>query len=317
MPAVTRAMTAQTSAEANTQFRDQFARSRDLVDRVLGYLPLLSLLKYAMLSKGTASSAKSRLKSRTLRYTRPFFADERTHIMFFHCLEDLASWIVGSVPLAVLSLCEEPRCPDNLNIITVEANLEPWFNFMVNVLQFELIENITCGGVYGPVATRFLRFVHTTVPGKSITITASAAKHFFDLYFAVPNTIQSCFISATEIGTPYVEMTSNHEGTFSWFQTAWENTLTHEPIDDETPVESPFQGIVDLQRSTAAWDRPCGLACPGKWRFANGLRGFGHWKWGGVDDMDWDTDPVVIALGNSRVKWRCGDFCDNRNCTRG
>ncbi|KAJ7439167.1 hypothetical protein B0H11DRAFT_1934758 [Mycena galericulata] len=322
----------ETSAEANTQFRDQFARSRDLVDRVLGYLPLLSLLKYAMLSKGTlttsfpsldapernptssgtASSAKSRLKSRTLRYTRPFFADERTHIMFFHCLEDLASWIVGSVPLAVLSLCGEPRCPDNLNIITVEANLEPWFNFMVNVLQFELIENITCGGVYGPVATRFLRFVHTTVPmgqGKSITITASAAKHFFDLYFAVPNTIQSCFISATEIGTPYVEMTSNHEGTFSWFQTAWENTLTHEPIDDETPVESPFQGIVDLQRSTAAWDRPCGLACPGKWRFANGLRGFGHWKWGSVDDMDWDTDPVVIALGNSRVKWRSGLGC--------
>ncbi|KAJ7208549.1 hypothetical protein GGX14DRAFT_633332 [Mycena pura] len=145
-----------------------------------------------------------------LRYTRPFFTGQHAFECFFHALEDFRSWIIGSVPLAALLLSADP--PDNLNIIANLKNdqLQPWyartssrrvvfkkrrsawlneprdlFPFMVDVLRFNLEENAACSGVYE----------------------------------------KACFISATEIGTPYVEMTSRHEGAFSWVHRAWQNSV--------------------------------------------------------------------------------------------
>ncbi|KAJ7126123.1 hypothetical protein C8R44DRAFT_874496 [Mycena epipterygia] len=319
MPPITRSKTAPAvvAPGARHMARDTFARSKDLVEYIVKMLPLTTLLQYRRVSLATDDAGQHILHRRVLRYTLPFFRNVEDHKLFFHYLEDFASWIIGSVPLATLSYCGDPACPDNLNVITIDAKLEDWFNTLTNVLRYNLVEDRACTGVYAPVASRFMKFQYPKVPGKSITVTSAYGSHFFELYFAVPNTIQSCFISSNEAGTPYVQMTSDHEGTYSWFHTAWHHTLTQKPVDLNVPYESPFPGIVELHASTKTLGRPCGYACPGKWRYAKGLKGFGHWKWGGVDQIEGEPDDAnLVRLGNSRIRWRTGEECENPLCKK-
>ncbi|KAJ7086505.1 hypothetical protein C8R44DRAFT_893570 [Mycena epipterygia] len=305
------------------KFRDAFLSNDFLRRYTLTYLCLVDLMKYCHLSPRSRADVHSLLRGRILRYTRPFFVSDLDHTVFFNALEDRRAWVVGSVVLAILSLLSDPAVPDNLNVNTSGVTENCWVNTMVSVLKYDMVDYGCCKGNYLETGRTFMRFVHCKIPGRSITITTSRKLEIFDLFFRQPSTLMMNALSAQELVSIYVRMTSSQEGTFAW------NEVPHRcipigpvvvPGTPRRPVRaapvSPFPDTVTLHPSTRLWPVACGTACPAIPRFARGLKGIGHWQWGGFDGLDWETDKNVQALSKADFKWRTGDRCMNGNCPR-
>jgi hypothetical protein len=116
-------------------------------------------------------------------------------------------------------------------------------------------------------------------------------------------------ISAQELISTYVELTSNCQGV-SGYTPAFTRPLDVS-FQERT---SPFPDIIELLESTQALGRPCGLACPGITRISTNIAGISHWVWGGVSNFDWEEDANLLAMRNSDITYKSGDFCRNPHC---
>jgi hypothetical protein len=142
----------------------------ELLALVLSYLPLMDLLRYGDVCKATRCQVRMLLRTRVLHYTRPFFPSKTKLFDFAASLTRLQSWIVGSVPLAVLSLCADVAVPDNLNIICGHYAIDTsdgWHTFLVSNLGFHHVETTVCDGLYAVVGHSVSRFAHPAIPVRS------------------------------------------------------------------------------------------------------------------------------------------------------
>ncbi|KAJ7270471.1 hypothetical protein C8J57DRAFT_1508501 [Mycena rebaudengoi] len=277
----------------------------DLYQQIIKRFNIKTLTKLATLSCEHAEDAKILFKTRITRYTRPFFVGDDDHTVFFHTLEDSESWIVADVPLAVVSVLSDPPVPDELHVIASHFQDEAWARFMVNTLGYDLAYDEPAKGRFDVVGDRQMAFKHPKVPGKTIVFTTSADNNIFHLFLAGRHTGHLNAIAAYKVITANMEMTAE--------QTAIESY----PYDGR-PSRTPFPKMVSIRRSTSHWTRPCGITCPARYRFSKGLEGFGHWNWGGVDELGWgSTDPTLIKLGEADIKWRTNEKCTNVHCKYG
>jgi hypothetical protein len=116
-------------------------------------------------------------------------------------------------------------------------------------------------------------------------------------------------ISAQELISTYVDLTSNLQGVSGYIP------AFPQPLDVSFSARtSPFPNEIELLESTELLGRPCGLACPGKTRISTNMAGIGHWAWGGVDNFVEEVDANLIAMKNSDIAYKLGDFCRNPQC---
>ncbi|KAJ7843473.1 hypothetical protein B0H13DRAFT_1909400 [Mycena leptocephala] len=224
---------------------DGMFEAPELLALVLSYLPLMDLLRYGDVCKATRCQVRMLLRTRVLHYTRPFFPSKTKLFDFAASLTRLQSWIVGSVPLAVLSLCADVAVPDNLNIICGHHAIDTsdgWHTFLVSNLGFH----------------------HVETTARTVTVTAAKKQTLAELLFAAPNTSQWNAISETAVISPCVQMTSNHEGLQGWRQGGWRRRPVVTPLTASLPKETPWPTVIKLHPST---------------RIAKGLRGIGRWDW--------------------------------------
>ncbi|KAJ7917303.1 hypothetical protein B0H13DRAFT_1870484 [Mycena leptocephala] len=222
---------------------DGMFEAPELLALVLSYLPLMDLLRYGDVCKATRCQVRMLLRTRVLHYTRPFFPSKTKLFDFAASLTRLQSWIVGSVPLAVLSLCADVAVPDNLNIICGHHAIDTsdgWHTFLVSNLGFH----------------------HVETTARTVTVTAAKKQTLAELLFAAPNTSQWNAISETAVISPCVQMTSNHEGLQGWRQGGWRRRPVVTPLTASLPKETPWPTVIKLHPSTRYWSRPCGAACP-------------------------------------------------------
>jgi hypothetical protein len=85
----------------------------------------------------------------------------------------------------------------------------------------------------------------------------------------------------------------------------WEENLS-DVVPTHLPSVSPFPCLVSLLDSTRDWDRECGTACPGLWRFVG--------RDGSIIRIAWNGMHVSDRIANARVKWRTGGACFNPKC---
>ncbi|KAJ7500709.1 hypothetical protein B0H11DRAFT_2225108 [Mycena galericulata] len=286
-------------------------RIMEIYDQILSYLTLIDLCRYRGVSKTCASDFSGLLAKRVRRYTRPFFPTTLELEHYFEELEIRRTWIVGSVPLAVLSTTITPPCPSNLNAMAPFSHYEHWLHVMCDGMGFEAVSNDDCEAPFELVAEKFVRFAHPAIPDKTITFTFSRQPNFFELFFS-GNTNQHNAISAREVLCTTVNLTSNLEAVRGWW--CQPQALADErDIISNLQLTSPFEDLITLHPNTSTFQENCGWACSGVWRYANGLEGIGHWSWGGIDGCG-GTDPLIPKLARSRIKWRTGDFCSNPHC---
>ncbi|KAJ7119798.1 hypothetical protein C8R44DRAFT_878188 [Mycena epipterygia] len=257
---------------------DSFRSNYDVLERMIPYLPLLSLVSFGQVDRLSQSMVKFRFNVRARHYTVPFFPTTDDHATFFETLDRLQSWVVGSVPLAVLSVLSDPPVPDNLNLITSGRALRIWIENMSR-MGFNVDSYEPCAGIYGSVGHSFVILKHSKLPDRRITLTSSTSTTIFRLFFAAPNTNHMVAMSGRELITPYAEMSSEQVATQGWSQQGWKQIQPSTPFIDSLPKLSPFPDAVELLRSTEYWYEPCGLACPGILRPATGLVGIAHWQW--------------------------------------
>jgi hypothetical protein len=116
-------------------------------------------------------------------------------------------------------------------------------------------------------------------------------------------------ISAQELISTYVDLTSNLQGVCGY------TPAFTRPLDVSFEGRtSPFPNEIALLDSTQAPDRPCGLACPGRTRLSTDIAGIGHWIWGGVSNFECEEDSNLIAMRNSDITYKSGDYCRNPRC---
>ncbi|KAJ7273858.1 hypothetical protein C8J57DRAFT_1505980 [Mycena rebaudengoi] len=259
---------------------------------ILGRLDLKGLAKISVLSRQHRADAVAFLKARVMRYTSPFFHSARNHKSFFKTLSISESWIVASVALAVASTNENPKVPDNLNIIVLYLEDEYWAYRMMNTMGFTLTAHMRASDRYKIVGERFMVFEHSKVPSKRITITTSQHDEIFELFLAGRHTGQLNAVAAHEVITANVNMTVNLTAIEGWRYSG-------------IPSCSPFPGVT-ISRCTSTWWAECGDDCPARYRFTKGLRGFGHLNWGGMDDKGGKMDPTLVRLGEADLKWHTG-----------
>ncbi|KAJ7218328.1 hypothetical protein C8J57DRAFT_1254817 [Mycena rebaudengoi] len=262
----------------------------DVVREILHRLDIIALSHYGLFSKAHAATALGLLKERVKCYTLPFFPNERAWTTFFEALEEFESWINGSVPLEALSLQSRPEVPTNLNVLLSHVHELNWAN-SDDVLGFRLDSSVTSSGRWDIVGKRYTSFTHQHVPQhRNIRVVFGRnaygpAKHHFRLRA---------------------------------------NMLQCSPdrrADSSRGMEAPrreraytFPDAVTHERNTAEWSEPCGIYCP---RTTHGLRGVGHWKWGGVNVNDHrEMDPSLRRMGEQRILWRTG-FSDARGPASG
>ncbi|KAJ7075977.1 hypothetical protein C8R43DRAFT_1143717 [Mycena crocata] len=319
MPPVTRASTRAIAHPHVTRTGPADALQRfwainELLSQAVQYLNFIDLISFSQINNDSHAFGKALLHRRITRYTSPFFHIPGNVTTLFQVLDRTASWIVGSVSLAVVSVRSDPPIPNNLNIITSYLHLGTWTTFLES-LGFLRITYRKCRGVYTNVGGYFSRFEHPKNEGMVITITTSAAKHISRLFFSAPHTVQQVAIGAYDIISPHVEMMANQEGLKGWSPwVALPTTVPYIRSEGTYKPASPFPGMVTLHNNTDDWKRPCGLACPARTRNAHGLRGIGHWKWGGMDGLDWNPDPSLEAMRLGRVGFRIGTECFNEFC---
>jgi hypothetical protein len=52
----------------------------------------------------------------------------------------------------------------------------------------------------------------------------------------------------------------------------------------------------------------------GQTHISTDIVGIGYWAWGGVDNLEWEQDANLIAMKNSDITYKSGDFCRNPHC---
>ncbi|KAK7001759.1 hypothetical protein R3P38DRAFT_3216046 [Favolaschia claudopus] len=322
---VKRAQTSSASAPSPPQrpHAAAFMAVDDVRHHMLSYVDLVSLTTYASCSQLARTDLTVLARQRVLRYTRPFFDGETALRCFFHSLEDQKAWIVGSVALAALSFTCDFAIPKNLNIIGPYKDEETWPAVMCGALGFSLVSSELCSGQYAMLGKRFLVFVHPKLPGRRVTVTTSADVDFYELFLRATSTLRMNAISAQEIICTYVELTSEFKGVQS-FETAFtEPIMPLGPFNDNgqtlprfnaTFPYSPFPHHVMLYGTTYSLGRPCGNACPARRRWSTNIRGIGHWRWGGYDELFCDADEILAAMGDSDITYGTGVLCRNPLC---
>ncbi|KAJ7811367.1 hypothetical protein B0H13DRAFT_1926751 [Mycena leptocephala] len=288
------------------QCNDTFWDTADVVLYLLQYLNLLQLVNLSHVDKRFQVYVKEYLKGRITRYTSPFFTrtiapiprtrKNMTFVRFFQVLEDTKSWIVGSIPLAAASVLSDPVCPTNLNIITHDGYMDAWIDFMLAESKFVLTDRSWSSGPYSTTAKMFYKFAHPLIRNYVVTITTSRAPNLGGVFFAGPNTDQLVAIAAYELITPVLMNVSEQQHLMCWRPEKHRYYMLSTPRSQPTRITPRFEGATTLDKSTASWQRPCGLSCPGAWRSVRGLKGFAHLKWGGLDDMDNVTDPALLDI---------------------
>ncbi|KAJ7233417.1 hypothetical protein C8J57DRAFT_1532342 [Mycena rebaudengoi] len=287
MPAVPSTRTLATLAapvvENEAHAHARVMATAELYQLILGKLDVKGLNNLSVLSREHAADAVAFLKARVIRYTAPFFHNKRNHKMFFKTLDTLESWIIASIALAVVSLNENPKGADNLNVITSYLEEEYWAYRMMKMMGFTLTGNTCASGRYEIVGERFMVFEHPQVPvTKRITITTSRHDDIFELFLAGRHTGQLNAIAAYEVITANMNMTADLTAIEGWKYSG-------------IPSRAPFPGV-HISRCTSAWSSACSVDCPARYRFTKGLEGFGHWNWGGMDGKGGKTDPTLISL---------------------
>ncbi|KAJ7858198.1 hypothetical protein B0H13DRAFT_1901964 [Mycena leptocephala] len=262
---------------------------------ILNSMSLATLVHYRTISKVQRAEVTALFWNRVFLYTSPFFQDSKAHTVFMDLLQTLNSLIVGSVPLAVLSVSSNADCPDNLNVIASYLTYARWYHAMLYTFHFSVEFEGNCEGPYEVVGYRFIRFSNPSVPGKYITITFSNQPDIFELWFSAPNTLQWNAIAGHTLICPNIEATSDLEAVRGWWIRNKAHSMFRAPIPN-LPIASPFPNIVNLDGDTDQWTKPCGWLCPGTWRLARGLQGIGHWAWGGMSKNDITEERVLWAL---------------------
>ncbi|KAJ7301289.1 hypothetical protein DFH08DRAFT_827696 [Mycena albidolilacea] len=306
--------------------RDRFFATAELRRSMLLYLPLIPLFNYGRASRFTRGDVMSLARERVEHYTSPFFPSDLLPTLFFYQLEDHSAWIVGSVALAALSFSCDLPVPNNLNVITSASTEDAWITSMCDCMGYTL-RSVPCGGFYAKLAQSRLIFTHKDVqvgglPLKSIALLKRSdivaqedyrhglpGADVFELFLRARSTLMANAVSAQELISTYVELTSNCQGV-SGYTPAFTRPL------DVSFIEwtSPFPDAIELLDSTETLGRPCGLACPGRTRVSTNIAGIGHWVWGGVSNFEWEEDANLIAMRKSDITYKSGDFCRNPHC---
>ncbi|KAJ7431849.1 hypothetical protein B0H11DRAFT_2261404 [Mycena galericulata] len=296
----------------------------DILLYTLRFFSIIELLHFSHTCQRTSTLAKIYLRGRIIRYTSPFFTKRSPMLVatsdivlrwFFRTLEETRSWIVGSVPLAASALLSDVPCPNNLNIITRSRFLGEWITFLVYDRGFEMTSQATAAGPYARAGHLRSVFVHGDIPALSISVTTTEDSHLGALFFASPNTDQHIAIGAHELIMPFMKAVSNQEHLIGFRRYERRLHSVPEPPEDGLHrTKSRFPGAIILHPSTQGWTQPCGNICPGVQRFAKGLTGIAHVKWGGMDWLDDDMDPALEEIGSSGMIFRTGTRCQNPKC---
>ncbi|KAF8217215.1 hypothetical protein K438DRAFT_1748311 [Mycena galopus ATCC 62051] len=288
--------------------KDRFFRTKDVHLHMIACLPLADLFDYGRVCVASRKDVMKLASSRVRRYTSPFFPVHRDLDTFFHHLEQRHSWIVSSVALATLSFGQDFDSPDNMNVVTSLLTESIWIQFMCGTLGFTLTSDMDCVGSYAYAGKRFMTFVHPGVSNKIITVTSSRSREVFELFIGAQSTLRCNAITAFELVSVYPDLTTRSQGVVGYW-----SQFTRGSHPKPSPV-SAFPAQITLYDNTNDLHRPCGSACRGTVRWTNGLKGIGHWKWGGVDGMEWDEDQDVKTMGQADIRFRLGDLCRDVHC---
>ncbi|KAJ7893219.1 hypothetical protein B0H13DRAFT_1886467 [Mycena leptocephala] len=303
-----------------------FWTTADVVSYMLQFLSLINLVEFSHIDRRCQLYAKTHIKGRITRYTSPFFTKNvaihpsisTTSTMFtqfFQTLDETRSWVVGSVALAAASVLSDPPCPTNLNVITHCCQLGNWLRFLLVECGFRVVKREWSSGPYASAGLLRFEFKHLRVKTYSVVITMTRDRSLGALFFASPNTDQLVAIASYELITPVLENVSEQQHLKGWRSAVHRDpglpAVPQHPAYRDVPR---FPGVTTLDTSTSSWTRPCRWSCPGIWRYACGLDGFAHIKWGGLDDLDDYTDPTLLDLGRGRMTFRFGVRCENTLC---
>ncbi|KAJ7098749.1 hypothetical protein B0H15DRAFT_945259 [Mycena belliarum] len=290
----------------------------DLVFQMLRFMSFVDLVKYSELNRTAQRLFKIYIHGRIARYTSPFFTAGAVRngriVRLFQVLEQTSSWVVGSVPLAVVSVLSDVPQPGNLNIITLEKHAYRWLRFFIEECGFGLDADVWASGAYAAAGFRYITFVHPSKRGQQVTVTTSEDTHLGSLFFAAPNTDQQIAIAAHQIISPYPTTVSDQAHLAGLRPAEIQHPALPKIVHSTYRETARFPGATTLSRSTVDLGRPCGKLCPGVWRSARGLKGVGRVMWGGADGMDWDIDLMLVKVGHSRLKFRLGVKCENPLC---
>ncbi|KAJ7084466.1 hypothetical protein B0H15DRAFT_951667 [Mycena belliarum] len=268
-------------------------RTPELRNLIASFLNLQTLGRYRGTSKQQAAETVDLIRRRILNYTEPFFPSSPVLTAFF---ADLVKWegiIVGSVPLAVVSMPAHLPCPSDLNVVASHRQLERWLGAMARH-GFTVVQDGPCSGVYENVGYRFLRMTHAARPGKSVTFTFSARPRPFQLWFAAENTNQLNAITGRTLVCPDVIASTRLLASKGWAFKARDTAAFRAPIRELQTV-SPFPGVVQLFDDTGEW-------------------GIGQYSWGGWNQDVHASDVLLAALDIDGLRWVTGVNCVNPLC---
>ncbi|KAK7038353.1 hypothetical protein R3P38DRAFT_3182446 [Favolaschia claudopus] len=300
----------------------QFFGTNDVLDYMMAYLPLVPLMTFGQVNQDLRYEVQAYSRRRVLRYTQPFFETTLARTTFFHVLEDQGAWIVGAVALAVLSFACNPVGPGAMNIITPFGSESEWVSIMSRALGFNMVIYTRTAGDLMTLGHRYFVFTHPKIKSKIITVTTTRRGRFFELFLRAPVTLMGNAITAHEMVSTYVDLTTNYEGVYG-FTYAFTRPIM--PIGFVGPMGtttarpkrlpvSPFPSDITLAASTRTLNRPCGTACPAIPRISTNLAGIGHWKWGGVNMLEWEEDENLKRFAKTDIQYRTGVICRNIHC---
>ncbi|KAK7030812.1 hypothetical protein R3P38DRAFT_2775085 [Favolaschia claudopus] len=145
-------------------FKGQFFTTVDVLHCVLAYLPLISIMSFGQVCRQFRADVLGVTRGRILRYTKAFFKAPSHRQSFFYVLEGQRAWIVGAIPLAVLSFGLEPPVPSCLNVISPYGTGAEWVTLMTKALGFTVTTYSRITGEFTTLGEKYFIFKHQDIP---------------------------------------------------------------------------------------------------------------------------------------------------------
>nr|GAT51202.1 predicted protein [Mycena chlorophos] len=223
-------------------------------------------------------------------------------------LDNTHAGIVGSIPLAILTLShKEDHTTDinNLNILVPIQYAGVWYRFLIESLGFswcvvDRLLTLTDQALRSPA--RRLRneyrdhirsFALFHRGDMTISISGTATRSLLPTLFAGRLTSQMNIITKNHIYCFYPKLTVEKKALPGWCTRSIPAYFQAHVVN----APPPLNGRVAVLPSSSSLDRPCGGECPRVWRLVQGLDGVGTFNFA-------DEEGVTTIGQSTRLLWR-------------
>ncbi|KAF8055152.1 hypothetical protein FPV67DRAFT_1459170 [Lyophyllum atratum] len=284
-------------------------RIDDLMFHIMSFCTMASLVAISHADRDGRDRLRQIIRIRMKVLLVPAIPVAASQEVFFRRLQISRAAIYGSIPFFLYNpLLDISEFPSNDVTIIIPKGYRQYWVRTLREIGFVVTrqKDVHASGRCFPGASSAVRYWRASNDISFLIIESLTTNIIATLCGSTLITSQMNMLTASRLYCLYPKLAAERV-------TANGYTTAH-TVDIQEVIKLGYT----YHHNTSDWDKPCGTACGAVWRRAKNLKGIGTLSWGGYSgSMDIGgrmTDCLADGVEGTRIKWKIGSGCSNKNC---